>query len=114
MPRLRNARSSALLTAGSSAATSRGSASTMVTSAPNERITEANSTPMTPPPSTTTRAGHGIQRERTVAGHDRAADLEAGQRAGVGAGGEHDVPADEAPVADDDGAVALEAALPST
>jgi hypothetical protein len=57
MPRLRNARSSAVLTAGSSAATSRGSASTMVTSAPNERITEANSTPITPPPSTTTRAG---------------------------------------------------------
>ncbi len=29
----------------------------MVTSAPNERQTLANSTPMTPPPSTMTRAG---------------------------------------------------------
>ena len=82
----------------------------MVTSAPNERITEANSTPMTPPPSTTTRAGTASSAERLVAGDDRAADLEPGQRAGVGAGGEHDVPADEAPVADDDGAVALEPA----
>ena len=54
-------------------------------------------------------AGHGIQRQGTVAGDDRATDLEAGQGAGVGAGGEHDVPADEPPVADDDGAVALEA-----
>ena len=55
--RLRNARSSVLETASSSAATSRGSASTMVTSEPNDLNTEANSTPMTPPPSTTTRGG---------------------------------------------------------
>ena len=55
--RLRKARSSALDDASSSAATSRGSASTMVTSAPNERQTLANSQPITPPPSTTTEAG---------------------------------------------------------
>ena len=54
--------------------------------------------------------GHGIERQRLVAGHDRPADLETGQGAGVGPGGEHDVPADEPSVADDDGAVALEPA----
>ena len=57
IPRLRKARCSCLEMASSSAATSRGSASTIVTSDPNERNTEANSTPMTPPPRTTTRAG---------------------------------------------------------
>ena len=61
MPRLRNARSRALETASSSAATSRGSASTMVTSAPNERHTLANSQPMTPPPSTITELGHAVE-----------------------------------------------------
>ena len=55
--RRRNARSSALEQAGSSAGTSRGRASTMVTSAPNDFQTLANSTPITPPPSTTTRFG---------------------------------------------------------
>ena len=57
MPRLRNARSSAFDDASSSPATSRGRASMIVTSAPNERHTLANSQPMTPPPSTTTDAG---------------------------------------------------------
>ena len=57
MPRLRKARSSCLETASSSAATSRGSASTMVTSAPNDFQTLANSQPMTPPPSTIAEAG---------------------------------------------------------
>ncbi len=55
--RLRKARSRALEHASSSAGTSRGSASTMVTSAPKDFQTLANSTPMTPPPSTTTRCG---------------------------------------------------------
>ena len=55
--RLRNDRSRVLEMASSSAATSRGSASTMVTSEPNDLNTEANSTPMTPPPRTTTRGG---------------------------------------------------------
>ena len=55
--RLRKLRSSCLETVSSSAATRRGSASTMVTSEPNERNTDANSTPITPPPRTTTRGG---------------------------------------------------------
>ena len=57
IPRLRNARSSALDDASSSSGTSRGSASMMVTSAPKLRQTLANSQPITPPPSTITEAG---------------------------------------------------------
>jgi hypothetical protein len=57
MPRRRNARSSCLEQNSSSSGTSRGSISTIVTSAPNERHTLANSTPITPPPRTTTRSG---------------------------------------------------------
>ncbi len=57
MPRLRNARSRTLETASSSAATRRGSASTIVTSAPKDLHTLANSQPMTPPPSTMADAG---------------------------------------------------------
>ena len=64
MPRLRNARSSALDDASSSAATRRGSASTIVTSAPKDCHTLANSTPMTPPPSTTTDAGTWSRLQR--------------------------------------------------
>ncbi len=101
MPRLRKARSRAAELAGSSAATSRGRASTTVTSEPNERMTEANSTPMTPPPRTTTRPGTSLEPEGPVARHDPPAELEAGQRAGGGPGGEDDVPPDEAAVADD-------------
>ena len=55
--RLRNARSSALDDSSSSAATSRGSASTIVTSTPKDFHTLANSTPITPPPSTITDDG---------------------------------------------------------
>ena len=65
--------------------------------------TQANSTPMTPPPSTTTRLGHVVEGEGLVAGHDPAADLEAGQRARVRAGGEHDVAALQPAAADLDG-----------
>ncbi len=57
MPRLRNARSKDLVIDSSSLGTSVGSASTMVTLAPNEVHTLANSQPMTPPPSTTTDCG---------------------------------------------------------
>ena len=57
MPRLRKARSRALEQASSSLGTRCGSASTMVTSAPKDFQTLANSTPMTPPPSTTTLLG---------------------------------------------------------
>ena len=55
--RLRNARSRAFEHASSSAGTSRGRASMMVTCDPKDFQTEANSTPITPPPSTITLAG---------------------------------------------------------
>ena len=55
--RLRKARSSALEDCSSSSGSRCGSASMMVTSAPNERHTLANSQPITPPPSTITDAG---------------------------------------------------------
>ncbi len=57
IPRLRKARSSSLELDSSSSGSRCGSASTTVTSAPNDRHTLANSTPMTPPPSTTTDDG---------------------------------------------------------
>src|SRR6478735_7448058 len=55
--RLRNARSTSLAAHGSSSGTRVGSASTMVTSVPKEAQVEANSTPMTPPPSTMAVSG---------------------------------------------------------
>ena len=55
--RLRKARSSAFELSASSAATKRGSASMRVTSTPSERQADANSTPITPPPSTNARSG---------------------------------------------------------
>ena len=57
MPRLRKARSSCLELASSSSGTRCGSASTIVTSAPNDFHTLANSTPMTPPPRITADRG---------------------------------------------------------
>jgi hypothetical protein len=57
MPRLRKARSSSLLLLSSSSGTRCGSASTIVTSAPKERQTEANSQPMAPAPRITTEPG---------------------------------------------------------
>ena len=53
MPRLRNARSSSFDDASSSSGPRCGSASTIVTSTPKDFQALANSTPMTPPPSTT-------------------------------------------------------------
>jgi hypothetical protein len=50
MPRRRNARCSTFALASSSRGRSCGSISTIITSAPNERHTDANSTPITPPP----------------------------------------------------------------
>ena len=50
MPRRRNTRCSTLADASSSSGSSCGAISTMVTSAPNDRHTDANSTPITPPP----------------------------------------------------------------
>ena len=58
--RLRNARSSCLASAGSSSGTRVGSASTIVTSAPKDFQTEANSTPMTLPPMMTTSSGTSL------------------------------------------------------
>ena len=60
--RRRNARSSSFELNSSSAGTSRGSASTIVTSAPKLLNTDANSTPITPPPRTTTRSGTSSSR----------------------------------------------------
>ncbi len=57
MPRLRKARSSCFETDSSSFGTRWGSASMIVTSAPKDFQTLANSTPMTPPPSTATLPG---------------------------------------------------------
>jgi hypothetical protein len=55
--RFRNARSSVFEQSASSDGTSRGRASTMVTLVPKEVHAEANSTPITPPPSTTADSG---------------------------------------------------------
>ena len=87
-------------TDSSSFGTRWGSASMIVTSAPNDFHTLANSTPMTPPPSTATLLGHEVELERLLAGDDPAADLEAGQRPRVRAGREDDVLAGDAVVAD--------------
>ena len=57
MPRLRKARSSSFELDSSSGGSRCGSISTMVTSAPNDRQTLANSTPITPPPRITAEAG---------------------------------------------------------
>ena len=50
MPRRRKTRCSTFADPSSSSGSSCGAISTMVTSAPNDRHTEANSTPITPPP----------------------------------------------------------------
>ena len=109
--RLRNARSSCLPTHGSSAGTSDGRASMMVTSAPSEAQMDANSTPITPPPSTSRLLRDPLQAEGLLAGDHPAGDLQPGQRAGVRAGGQHDVGADVAVVADHHGGRRLEPAL---
>ena len=92
MPRRRKARSISFELDSSSAGSRCGSISTIVTSAPNERQTLANSTPITPPPRMTTDAGHPVQAQRVLAGDDPlAVHLQAGQAAGLRAGGQHDV-----------------------
>ena len=62
----------------------------IVTSAPKDFQTVANSTPMTPPPRTSRPWGRS-RAERLLGGDHAAADLQAGQRLGVGAGGEDNV-----------------------
>ena len=75
----------------------------IVTSAPKLRHTLANSQPITPPPSTATDAGTRSRRSACVGGQDAlAVDLEAGQGARVGAGGEHHVARGVRRVADRD------------
>ncbi len=64
--RRRNARSSSLEANSSSLGTSRGSASTIVTSEPKLLNTDANSTPMTPPPRITIRCGTESSRMASV------------------------------------------------
>ena len=66
----------------------------IVTSTPNDRQADANSTPMTPPPSTIAFSGSVVELQRVLARqHPDAVDLEAGQRLRVRAGGQDDVPA---------------------
>ncbi len=84
----------------------------MVTSAPKDFQTLANSTPMTPPPRMTTLLGHVVElRGPGSLVMTRPPMLEAGQRAGVGAGGQDDVPAAVALAVDLDGVVRDELAL---
>ena len=55
---------------------------------PRSANVEANSQPIAPPPMTATRAGSVVEIEHLVAGHDRAAALEAGDQPGHRPGGE--------------------------
>ena len=110
MPRLRRARVSCFDDHSSSAATSRGSASTIVTAAPNDAQMLANSTPMTPPPSTTTRFGSSGNVECLVAREDAATDLESGQAPDLRAGREHQRRAGDRAIADVHGAPSAVAA----
>ena len=79
MPCLRNDFSSSADTASSSTGTSRGSSSTIVTSLPNRRKIDANSTPTAPLPMIAMRLRHLAQVNRFVARDDALAiDLDAG------------------------------------
>ena len=109
--RLRNDRSSCLEMASSSAATSRGRASTIVTSEPKDLKTEANSTPMTPPPRTTTRAGTSSRDSAWSLVMMRPPISRPGRRLGVGTGGQHDVAPDQPATGDLDGVGGHEPAL---
>src|SRR5664280_626361 len=66
MPRLRNARSTSFEEDSSSSGTTCGSASMIVTSAPNERQTEANSQPIAPAPRMATEAGTRSSRSASL------------------------------------------------
>ena len=69
---------------------------------------------MTPPPSTIADSGQPFEVERVLAGDDAlAVELEAGQRLGVRACGQHDVAADEPRTVDLDGVGRDEPAVPS-
>ena len=83
----------------------------MVTSTPKDFQTEANSTPMTPPPSMTTFFGHVVQVRASSEVMTLPPISRPGQGARVGAGGEHDVLALVAVVADR--TVSVPSSLPS-
>ena len=84
----------ALEHSSSSAATRRGSASTMVTSTPKDLQTLANSTPITPPPSTIAEAGTRSSVSACSVVMTRSPSISRpGRAARVGAGGQHDVAA---------------------
>ncbi len=103
--RLRKARSSALDDASSSPATSRGRASMIVTSAPKDFQTLANSQPMTPPPRTIAEAGTWSRRRACSEVMTRVPSTSRpGERTAVGAGGEHHVGAGVLGAVDGDGA----------
>ena len=67
MPRLRNARASSFEMSSSSSGARRGSASSRVTSAPNDRYSDANSSPTAPAPMTTAEDGMRVVAQRLVA-----------------------------------------------
>ena len=83
----------------------------MVTSTPKDFQTEANSTPMTPPPRMMALLGMVVHGQGFVGGDDLAADFQARQGAGVGAGGEDDVLALVGGAVHHDGVGALELAF---
>ena len=110
--RLRKARSRALDDASSSAATSRGSASTMVTSAPKLAQHAGELAADDAAAEHDHRGRHAVEAQGVLGGeHPLPVDLEARQRPGVGAGGQHEVASGVGGVADGDGARPGEPAL---
>ena len=94
IPCFRNDFSSSADTASSSTGTSRGSSSTMVTSLPNRRKIDANSTPTAPLPRISDRLRHLGEVNRLVARDDALAiDLDARDAARRRAGRDNHVPA---------------------
>ena len=92
MPCFLNDRSSSAETASSSTGTSRGSSSMIVTSLPNRRKIEANSTPTAPLPMMTIDFGISLQTDRFVARDDSLAiELDAGHAARLRTGGDDDL-----------------------
>ena len=91
MPRFLKERSITWVTSLSRPGRILGRASRMVTSEPRSESIDANSHPITPPPMIAARLGSVGHREHLVGGHhDRAVDVEAGQRARQRARREHD------------------------
>ena len=75
-----------------------------MTSTPKDRQAEANSTPITPPPSTIAERGKPVEPERLLAGEDfHAVDLQPWQRARVRPSGQYQIGRLVRLVADSDG-----------